>query len=298
MAEATRRGLLALVILLSVPAASAVLPEWTVDADPGLAGVAEEVRDYPRARLAHTMALYGLHDAGPPIEVRILAEGSRVAAQVPHWISGFALPERSLVVLFPARVPTYPYGSLESLLHHEIAHVLLFRAAGDHHLPRWFGEGMAMLAGRTWGLTDRTYLVLAALASGPTTVEELDAAFEGDERQVQQAYVVSAALVRDLVTRYGGSSVAETLAGVAAGRSFPDAFRTATGVALERAAAAFWRRHRIWHRWVPFLTSSAALWIGVTLLALWAVYRRRRRDAETLERWEAEEEWAHLGPPN
>jgi hypothetical protein len=47
------------------------------------------------------------------------------------WIAGFASngegPEKKdeMVVLFPARTPSYPNSSLEDVLRHEVAHVLI-----------------------------------------------------------------------------------------------------------------------------------------------------------------------------
>jgi len=45
---------------------------------------------------------------------------------------------------------------------------------------------------------------------------------------------------------------------------------------------------------VPVLTSSVTLWLLITLLALWAIRRRRARDAALRRIWEEEEERARL----
>jgi hypothetical protein len=91
--------------------------------------------------------------------------------------------------------------------------------------------------------------------------------------------------------RYLGPEVTgEVLRRVGRGVVFEDAFRQATGEPLAAAEESFWRRRTFWQRWLPFLTSSFALWLAVTLLALWAFRRRRRRDAELAERWAEEEQ--------
>jgi hypothetical protein len=106
---------------------------------------------------------------------------------------------------------------------------------------------------------------------------------------VQTAYALAGALLHHLVQHYGREVVAESLAGLAAGQSFEDAFAAATGVSLAQAEAGFWRRYRLWYRWLPFLTSGAALWMAISALAILAAARRRARDAEIRRRWEAEE---------
>ena len=59
---------------------------------------------------------------------------------------------------------------------------------------------------------------------------------------------------------------------------------------LDDEMEGFWRRLSFAYRWLPFLTSSATLWIGVTGLFLLAARRRRRRDRELEERWRREDE--------
>ncbi len=58
---------------------------------------------------------------------------------------------------------------------------------------------------------------------------------------------------------------------------------------LADAQEAFWDRHRFWSRWGLFLTSSTALWMAVSLIALYAVLRRRQKSAELRRRWAEEE---------
>ena len=48
----------------------------------------------------------------------------------------------------------------------------------------------------------------------------------------------------------------------------------------------------MWNTWVPFLTSSAALWMAVTILALAAIARRQARNRAMREMWDEEEDWA------
>jgi hypothetical protein len=73
------------------------------------------------------------------------------------------------------------------------------------------------------------------------------------------------------------------------GSSFGGAFLLVTGQALPSVESRFWRRTVLWYRWVPFLTSSVFLWIGITTLALVAIRKRRAKSAEMRRRWDEEE---------
>lgn len=269
-------------------------PRLDVEAPAGWEPTAKRLRAVSAEELATAMRLVGLAEPGPPIRVIVAPEGSGPARLVAPWISGYALSDQGLVVVMPQRVGGYPDTSLEDLLRHEVAHVLVSRAAGDRPLPRWFHEGMAMIAGGSWGLDDRSRLTLALLTDRPVSLADLEERFTRGQSEVNRAYAVAGAFVRDLFDRYGPEAASGTLAGVSRGLSFEEAFRVATGVTLAEAESSFWSRQTFWYRWVPVITSSVTLWILITLLALWAIRHRRARDLAQRRIWEAEEERTRL----
>lgn len=263
------------------------LPELRVEAAPSLAAAAEGVRRVDDSRLAAAMRLTGLETPGPPIHVVLAPEDSAAAEEAPPWVAGYADSAADLIVLFPERSPSYPDSSLGELVGHEVAHVLIDRAAGGGEVPRWFHEGLAMVAGGAWGLGDRTRVTLALVLGREESLEAVEAALASDDAgRVERAYALAGAFVHDLLAGEGPDAGARILAGVAGGLGFEDAFARATGTTLARAEALFWRRSDRWYRWVPVITSSLTLWAGIVLLAVWA-YRRRRARAETIRaRWE------------
>jgi hypothetical protein len=252
------------------------------------------LRWLPAARLGGVVELVGLERPGPVIRVVLVPEDQPLARQTPRWIQGFAVGAESAVVLFPERVPSYPYDSLDSLLAHEVAHVLLFRAAGGRPLPRWFQEGVAVLAARDLRLADRERLLVGGVSGGPPSTPALERAFTGEGYATDTAYAIASALARELVRRHGREAVARIAAETAAGREFPEAFSAATGEPLPDFEEAFWRRFRVLYRWVPFLTSGTALWLGVTALFVVAFARRRARDASLRRLWAEQERLAEM----
>jgi len=271
-------------------------PELAVEAPSTLAPYVRRVEELDPRRLAGAMALAGLDQPGPPIRVVLVPEGAEAARRAPAWVAGYAVGAAGPVVLFPARATAYPYDSFEELVQHEVAHVLVERAARGAPVPRWLHEGIAMTAGEAWGLEDRTRFAFAAARRERVPLDRLDRRFGGGESDAATAYAVAGGFVHFLLRRHGPAVTGEILAGLARGRGVDEAFRTATGESLHAAQAAFWRRTTIWHRWVPLLTSSTVLWIGVTLLVLWAVRRRRARSAAIEERWAREEAWLRPEP--
>jgi len=224
-----------------------------------------------------------------PITVVLMPEGSPLAEETPRWVAGYARGDRRTVVLFPERVPSYPDRNLRTLLRHEVAHILVWEAAAGRAVPRWLNEGIATVAAREWGLEDRARYAAAVIGSGPMSTRQLDRAFRGNSSEVQRAYALSAGFVRFLQAEYGVLAPARILDGLAEGKELRTAFLNATGVELRRAERRFFKDQALWNTWVPFLTSSAALWMAVTVLALLAISRRRARKRAMYEMWEEEE---------
>ena len=271
------------------PAAQPRVPVLDVDAPASLQTVAERVRRFPLRGLGNAMTLAGLTDPGPPINVLLIAEGSELARNTPSWISGFADARRSLVVLFPERTRLYPTDSLEALLQHEVAHVLVSRAARGRPVPRWFNEGLALAAERTVGFEDRSRVAWTRIRHGEISLSELERLFAGGQAASQRAYAVASALVRDLLQRHGEASAGRILARLGRDQPFDRAFEEATGESLAAAVGRFWGSRPAWIRWIAFAGRPLFQWMVITLLALCAIYAHRRRRADQRRRWEEEE---------
>ncbi|HEV8266665.1 MAG TPA: hypothetical protein VGR00_00465, partial [Thermoanaerobaculia bacterium] len=214
---------------------------------------------------------------------------SEEARSAPPWVVGYTDGVSSVVVLLPARTPTYPDGALADVLRHEVAHVLISRAAAGHAVPRWFNEGVAMMAGRTWGLRDYSELALEPFHGKRVPVYRLDALFAGDRDAVRRAYALSGAFVKSLVERHGSGLPRALFSRLARGVPFEVAFREVTGRTLDEAGEGFFREQTVFRRWIPILTSSAFAWFAISILALLAIRKRRALDRARRADWETRE---------
>ncbi len=231
----------------------------------------------------------GLEEPGPAIAVQLVDEAHPVARQTAHWISGFAVPDRDLTVLFPARVPVYPHDSLQELLDHELLHIFLHRSVGGRPVPRWFSEGVALVGSRGLSLTDRGQALVGGVRGGPRDVASLERYFRTDRRGSHTAYALSGAFVHHLTQRHGAGWIGDLTRAMRTGASFDVALEIALSEPIEVAEGRFFRRSRLLYTWLPWLSSGAGLWVLVTALALVAGRRNRRRTAAIEARWEAEE---------
>ena len=291
------KRLLLTALLAAAPLAAAEPTRLVIESQPGLRPSANRLVDGPHPWVASVMELVGLDAAGPDIRVVLVPESSPLARGVPAWVTGYTDGVSNVVVLLAERTPSYPDGGLEEVLAHEVAHVLIHRASGGRRVPRWFNEGLAMLAARSWRLRDQTELALGLLSGPRVPLWKLDDMFQGDRWQVEHGYALSGTLVRDLLDRYGPAVPRLVLARLAHGDTFEEAMRRATGATVLDIGEAFYERQASLKRWIPILTSTAVLWFGISLLAILAGIRKRRRRVE-LEEEAAEGDAEAEQPPD
>ena len=277
-----------LAILFAGPASALELPRLVVEGPEETAREITAINSADPRRLAVIMKLVGLEEAGEPILVIVAPESSPLAQRTPKFIQGYAVSEENLIVLFPGRTNSYPIDGLEELLRHEIAHVLIARAAGGREVPRWFHEGVATVAGEAWSVPDRGRLTVEMLTGGRISFTQINRLFYEGQDSAARAYAFSGAFVHDLLQREGGEVVADILAALQRGVPFEKAFYLSTGMTLLDAETEFWQRRNLWNRWVPFLSSSAVLWAAITLLGVYAMQRRRKRDRLVMAGWDEE----------
>ena len=265
------------------------IPRLVFESSDSLNPVVVRLKRIETDRLRESMHFVGLVQAGDPIRVIVASEQSDWAQRAPIWASGYALSRLGIIVLLPDRVVGYPYDSLENVLFHEVAHILTERAAQGQTIPRWLDEGIAMAAAHSWDLEDRARLTWATVTGNPISLEHLDSLFHKDSASAKQAYVLSYALVRYFIQKFGREWPRHMLASLAEGLSFEEAFLRTTFTPLNRAEAAFWTNQTVWTRWVPAVTSSVVLWVGILGLAFYA-FKKQRQRAEALKRqWKEED---------
>jgi hypothetical protein len=265
-------------------------PPLIFEASPRFALLADRLQKVNRQALSAAMELVGLREPGPPITITLATEDTDMARQTPSWVSGYALVPSGTIVVFPERQVSYPHGSWEALLLHELTHVFVMRVSREHTGPRWFEEGIAMVASGERDLEDRAWGFWIGLTATPIPLEEMDRLFSQNPPLVQKAYLMSDALVRYLMTSRGADTVRQILAERADGVPFEDALQKVTGWTLAELETKFWAEQTAWRRWIPVATSSTIVWAAIVLLALAALRKQRQRAAAVKQKWEEEGE--------
>jgi len=278
------------ILLSPPPLLGGVSPQFIFEAPETLEPLVTHLKEMNPTSLQHVMDVMGLQQPGPPIRVILAPKESPLAQDAPEWMSGYAISQASTIVLFTDRTLSYPNDSLNDVFLHEIAHILAHRAAGGQPLPRWFDEGLAMMAARTWDFEDRARLVWAMVSATKVSLDELNSLFVRNDTSVRRAYVLAHAFTLDLLEHTRGDVHKQILAKVKHGLSFPEAFAQTTLITLTHAEEDFWSRQTLWNRWIPVATSSGMVWLTITFLAVWAYTKQRKRSAAIKQQWK-EDDW-------
>ena len=218
-----------------------------------------------------------------------LAEAGTV---MPDWAAGIALPDMGAMVIRADRVGAWRQRELTGVFAHEMAHLLMFSAAGvgADRMPSWFKEGVAANFARDGEWLDFFNLWVSPIPSADHPLTEVGHAFSSQYPvMLKGAYAGSYSFVRFAMDRHSAALPARVMACLREGLDFDRAWLEAAGVSLADTENSWSSEIRGKTRWAAILTSTATLWLAITMLVLLAWLLKKRRAARMIERWEQED---------
>lgn len=226
---------------------------------------------------------------GPKDMIALAPKG----APPPSYAVGVAYPSLGLIILSVVEPSRWLPPDLKSVLTHELSHVALHRAVKGHPLPLWFVEGLAVYQAREQNLSRIQTLWEASVAGGLLPLSTLSRSFPTAPHQVNLAYAQSADLVQHMLREPDDrENLANVVERVAGGAPFDRAVLAAYRLDLPYLEREWRQSLRERFQLTPLLLTGSALWVGIAILFVFAVVRRRREKREKLARW-AEEEALH-----
>ncbi len=216
-----------------------------------------------------------------------------VPSSAPKWAVGLSFSgQHEIIVAHGGK------RSPQEVMHtfaHELAHVAVDHARGQHAVPRWFHEGFAVMMAQEWSAERSEKLARAAAGNNLTPFDKLWNSFPAHHLSASLAYDQSFHFVRWLQSEYGEDLYARVMEEIRQGESFKGALEGETGRSFA-ALEALWR---------DSLSESTTIWsilrdemviffgAGVLFLIAYVVTRRRRsRQFESMEDEDAGE-WTY-----
>ncbi len=209
--------------------------------------------------------------------------------RLPDWADGTAWPHRGLIFLRAPRLRGHTTETLESVLEHELVHVLLGRAFGSRPVPRWLQEGVAQLKSGEYTAETTATLAKGILGDNLMSLHELSRGFPENALRAQLAYAQSADLVAFIQNTYGKAAINTLIREMASGERFAPAMRIATGEYVDDLDRAWRERLQSSPLGVSAVFNEGLWWALGALLVPVAWFAVRRRNRRKLERWSREE---------
>ena len=212
-----------------------------------------------------------------------------------HELTGGRLPEWGAGCAFPARGEIYIHleqphpDAYRQTIVHELAHVALFRQAGQAMLPRWFDEGVSMWLAREWALRQSLDLALAVLLDRTHSLLEVEALLAFPEAEARRAYSESLSAVLFLREVGGRLIWAELLQETARSGSFEQAMSTTLGMSSDDFDQA-WRQHTLAEfSAFSLLADYTLVWVGIMGLMVVAYALTKYRALRLARSWASDE---------
>lgn len=225
-----------------------------------------------------------------PEDMRALAPPE---APPPAYASGVAYPSRGLILLTLTAPETWERPNVSGVLVHELSHIALHRAVEGNPVPRWFSEGVAIHQAREQDLERMRALWGGTVGDRLLPLDRLSHAFPDNPHRVNLAYAQSADFVRWLRAREDGEAkFRQVIRRLRDGQSFETALERTYSVSMTSLEIEWHEDLNERFAALPLLFGSGGLWVLAALLIVVAYVRRKRKDREKFDEWEAEEQAA------
>lgn len=208
----------------------------------------------------------------------------KTRGSVPNWAGGVANPSQNWIVV---KAPLF-FGQgvpLEVLTAHEISHLLVYEAAGDDYVPRWFNEGLCQILAGESRSGSLARLSRAAASDRLIGLPRVDQVLSFNSQMADLAYAEAHSAADRFVDQYGWETVRSLLTGVRNGKDFENAFEDATGVNYEVWQVEWMDFARERYRFWALLDIDNLIWMTVVMIGIFGMtlaYIRQRRQLKRL----------------
>ena len=201
------------------------------------------------------------------------------------WEGGHANPKLGVVMLVVTPGPSQSID-MERFIPHELAHVMLYRSAGDGYvmLPTWLREGVPSLAELYPNPDYAQALTIASQNGSLLPIADLCERFPQDASGAFLAYAESQSFVRFIQDQYGPTYLHSLIDAYADGLSCAQGVPSALNTSLE-SLEANWRETVLGQNVMGDFFRNMFPYIGIfiflLLLPLIGFLQRRPDDGET-----------------
>ncbi len=206
----------------------------------------------------------------------------------PVWGQAIALPHQKVIIIKTQGIRSFE--DFREIFIHEYTHILLGSLFADRSIPVWLHEGLAMKLSGEWSFSRIITMSQAVLSGRLIPIQRLMTSFPQDEFEARIAYAESYYLISFFHHEFGAEALGSFIRDYGRGFGYEQALFRSTGL-KEKDFLKKWNRFvRLRFSWLPIGFSAGAFWFLVTLVFIYAAFRKRKRSREILAAWQEEEE--------
>jgi len=218
--------------------------------------------------------------------------GSAETSWLPEWGGGGAVGKNLVIV--PLDADPFLHQSFLQITTHELAHIVLARAAGDVALPRWFHEGLAMTLSGEIGFDEQVVLSRALLTGSLMPLASIDSVNGFRQYRAMLAYCESHQAVTLLINRYGLEIIPQIIAAARSRGNFWGGMDSVLVMMPIEFESAVRQAIRSRYQFIGFIADTYMAWIGAAILFLVGYFMTRMRNRRRLREMAAAEQAAAL----
>jgi hypothetical protein len=212
----------------------------------------------------------------------------------PDWGAGMALMDQSRIVIKSPKYMTVN-KSLRELIGHELAHIMLYRAAGKRWLPRWLQEGFAMYSSGEWNFGQDVLVARAAWTGRLIPLLKMENLMTFKGVQAQLAYTESYLAVAHLLDKADPYLLSDFLSMYRANGDFYTDWKRTIGQDYINWITIWLSNTSRQYHFLIFLWDNEMFWIILAALFILLFVLKKGQNARTKRRWEIEEK---INPPD
>lgn len=207
--------------------------------------------------------------------------------RLPEWGEAFGDSRRMVIGIDASRVflSNRPF---ETVVRHELSHLLLAQRTARARCPSWFVEGIAMRQSREWTLGDQWRLAMNVARDDVPRLEDLQGRFPKNAGKAAVAYRISYAAVEELIGSEERTLVTFT-AFLRDTRDFEKAFILTFGETTTEFSGRFEASMRNRYRRISLALNISPYGLMLSALFLLAYFFKRSRSRRKVEEWESED---------
>lgn len=227
--------------------------------------------------------------ADVPLEIYVYASTTDLQSALflggEAWQAGHANPKLGVVMLVVTPGPGQSI-EMETLIPHELAHVILYRSVGDGYasLPAWLSEGIASLSELYPNPDYEQALTVASQNNSLLPISDLCDTFPLDASGAYLAYAESQSFVRFLRDLYGAPALLQLASAYADGLNCDEGVVRALGTSLASLETR-WRESVLGQNVAGVFLRNMLPYLGlfvlILLIPLIGFLQRRPKDEET-----------------